>query len=97
MMERVEWIQRLKGSNCNQNDKSWDYTQAVIYRDKCLKEFGFDPLYGEGSTFPKPLCNQNPKVKMNAHWVSKFEYHVRTNTKRIHKEIVRKKLKVVRK
>jgi hypothetical protein len=45
--------------------------------------------------FPKPLINKSLKVKMNAHWLAKFEYITHQKRKEYAKAFTKKKLSLV--
>jgi hypothetical protein len=62
------WIQKLKGTNVNSNKPCFDLEQAKLYRDLCIKVYGFDPI-------PEfPLHNMEPRHYTSAHWYAKFKY-----------------------
>jgi hypothetical protein len=75
----------------NDNEPSWDYVQAIFWQAKCISEFSHDPLY----QYPTPLTNQSDKIKRNAHWVCKFDYHMLSNKKIYDKKKTKKQLKTI--
>lgn len=81
----VHEIQRLRGTNVNQNEKNFDCEQAKLYRQKCITEFNFDPLPNYQS------WNKNPRMYIADHWYAKFKYTCEV----LRKENVRNNLSIV--